>query len=81
MRYVYLGPYREFRGRVFAHGKPVDIDDKATLDAIKREPDFKVYEEISSPEKSPEPVANACPKCGRELHAKGAHFHIRACKG
>lgn len=27
------------------------------------------------------PSANACPKCGRELKARGAHFHIRACNG
>ena len=26
-------------------------------------------------------VAHACPKCGRELKARGAHFHIRACNG
>ena len=25
--------------------------------------------------------AHSCPKCGRDLPKRGAHFHIRACKG
>lgn len=46
MRYVYTGgPWREFRGYVFALGKPVSILDKATEAAIAREKDFKPYEE------------------------------------
>ena len=27
-----------------------------------------------------ETIAKTCPKCGREL-GRGAHFHIKACKG
>lgn len=26
-------------------------------------------------------VADACPKCGRILKARGRHFHIRRCQG
>lgn len=27
------------------------------------------------------PDANACPKCGKALKARGRHFHINKCKG
>lgn len=83
MRYAYTGKYREFRGHVFANGNPVTILDKGTLEAIQREPDFvKVEDEKVEETKAAETVLapNSCPKCGRQLHAKGAHFHIRACR-
>lgn len=31
-------------------------------------------------EQSP-PLSVECPKCGKKLKKRGAHFHIRACKG
>lgn len=92
-RYVYEGGgYKEFRGYVFWNCNPVTIRDRATLEAIKKEPGFTRIEDekveeakateavLEAPQKSPELVANACPKCGRRLNSKGAHFHIRACK-
>lgn len=26
-------------------------------------------------------IDKTCPKCGRDLPKRGAHFHLRACKG
>ena len=86
MKYVYTGgPYREFRGRVFANGQPVDITDRGTLEAIKRAHDFvAVLDDEPLPEEivvEPQAPENACPKCGKALKKQGAHFHIRACQG
>jgi hypothetical protein len=81
MRYVYTGGnYREFRGYVFCHGKPVTIKDRGTLAAIARERDFEEYHE---PEPVlPEPVVDpdACPKCGR-IVKQGRYMHIKYCEG
>lgn len=91
MKYIYEDGVRTFRGYFFYDRKPVNVTDRATLDAIKREKGFVEYEEVEETkaaapvlahaENAPAPVANACPKCGRALHAKGAHFHIRRCTG
>jgi hypothetical protein len=88
MRYVYTGgPYAEYRGYVFANGQPVEIKDRATLEAIGRLHDFRRYDEEPAPVEAPQPAlqvvpqANSCPKCGKALKKQGAHFHIRACKG
>ena len=96
-KYVYTGgPYRQFHGYVFAYGKPVEIRDYATLQAIRLAHDFVRVEDFVQPEPeqkaapAPQPVAepapvvaaeNACPKCGKALKRQGAHFHIRKCKG
>lgn len=43
--YIFTGgAYREFRGYVFANGKPTTIRDSATVEALKRMPEFKPYE-------------------------------------
>ena len=42
MKFVYTeGPYREFRGHVFALGKPVTIQDRATEEALINNPSFR----------------------------------------
>lgn len=52
MKYIYTGgPYREYRGYVFALGRPVSIDDKGTLEAISRDKDFQPFEEKHEEEK------------------------------
>lgn len=89
MKFIYEGGTRTFRGYFFWNGKPVDVTDKATLAAIEKEYGFRRYEKVEetksaapvlvTPQKSQEPVANGCPKCGKPLKAQGAHFHIRAC--
>ena len=45
MRYVYTGVYREFRGYVFAHGNPTTVTDRATLEALEKDPTFRKVEE------------------------------------
>ena len=77
MKYIYTGGnYREFRGRVFAHGNAVDITDRGTLAAIAKEPDFKPVEEEKPVEEKPD----ACPKCGRVVK-QGRYLHIKHCRG
>lgn len=49
--------YREYRGYVFAHGNPVTINDRGTLEAIKGESAFKEYKDepqkVETPAKTP----------------------------
>ena len=45
MKYVFTGTYTQFMGRMFAFGRPQDITDRATLEAIRKRPDFKEYHE------------------------------------
>lgn len=87
MKYVYTGgEFRTFRGYMFWGKRPVDILDKGTLEAIRRETDFKQYSEPSPehfpPVIEPEPEENpqACPKCGA-VFVKGLTMHIRWCRG
>ncbi|MGB1215600.1 MAG: hypothetical protein ACPG4X_19675 [Pikeienuella sp.] len=37
-------------------------------------------EPVKKPAVTDKPVDGKCPKCGRELKARGAHFHIKACR-
>lgn len=41
MRFVYSGPYIQFRGYVFAHGKPTNVTDVATIAALEKLPNFR----------------------------------------
>lgn len=44
IEFVYTGgKYREFRGYVFANGKPVVIKDAATVAALERDSTFKRF--------------------------------------
>lgn len=69
------------------HGNPVDITDRGTLEAIRRNPEFmEVKDEASTvpsihEETLPPVKVNSCPKCGKELKKQGKHFHVRACRG
>ena len=57
MKYVFTGTYTQFMGRMFAFGKPQDITDRATLEAIRKRPDFKEYQ--NPEERSDPPVAES----------------------
>lgn len=49
-QYIYTaGPYTEFRGYPFVNGKPTEIRDQGTIDALERRVDFKRFQD-------PEPV-------------------------
>ena len=55
MKYVYDG-VRTFRGYFFWNGNPVDVTDRATLEAIQKESGFRKVEEVVPVEKpSPQP--------------------------
>ncbi len=46
MKFVYTaGQYTQFMGRMFAFGQPQDITDRATLEAIRKRPDFKEWKD------------------------------------
>ena len=57
MKYVFTGTYTQFMGRLFAFGQPQDITDRATLEAIRKRPDFKEYQ--NPEERSDPPVAES----------------------
>ncbi len=98
MKYYLPKPaYREFFGHVFWNGKPVDLTgDHAALEAIQREPEFKLYKEAAhEPQKAqaveqapakPEPVL--APKkvippklCPKCGLVPGYFFHVKNCRG
>lgn len=94
MKYVYTGgDYAEFRGHVFAHGRPTTITDRATEEALLKRSDFTRYsdeerndaderENASEGQKAllVGPKNFACPKCGKEVR-RGRHMHIKNCRG
>ena len=81
MKYVYNGEYRSFMGRVFAYGKPVEITDKATMEAIEKQPDFTRVEDEKVEEAAPQAVlSDECPKCGK-IVKRGKFMHQKHCKG
>jgi len=42
MKFIYTaGAYTQFMGRTFAFKKATQIDDKATIEALLKHPDFK----------------------------------------
>jgi hypothetical protein len=73
MKYAYIGQYKEFMGRVFAYGKPVEITDRATLEAIEKQPGFQKVEDK-------EVMSDECPKC-HKIVKRGKVMHQKWCKG
>ena len=61
MKYVYEGQYKEFRGHVFANGKPVTITDRGTLEAIEKNISFRRYDEEIERQETTEEVLTARP--------------------
>lgn len=81
MKYVYDGAYRSFMGRVFAFGHPVEITDKATMEALDKQPDFRKVEDEKVQEAPPQTVlSDECPKCGKVVK-RGKFMHQKHCKG
>lgn len=48
--------WREFWGYIFTPGKPVEITDRGTLEAIKRVPFFKEYQDAVQQKKIEAPA-------------------------
>lgn len=80
MKYVFDGEYAQFRGYVFSHGKPTEINDRGTLEEIKNHPAFRPFEEVTAVVAEQKPDPKACPKCGKVI-GRGRYFHEKYCAG
>lgn len=67
--------YRHYRGLLFAFGKPTEVKDQATIEALMVHPDFKPAEA-----KTVEQIPDVCPKCGKTVK-RGKVLHAKYCKG
>ena len=46
MKFTYIGgPYKEYRGYVFAYGNPTDVTDKATVEILSVSPLYRRIED------------------------------------
>lgn len=54
MKFIYTaGPYTQFMGRTFAFKRATEIEDRATIEALEKHPDFKrVDPEFVQPKKT-----------------------------
>lgn len=68
-------PYRHFMGRLFQNYQPVEVTDRATIEALEKNRDFVKVEEEKL-----EPLPDVCPKCGRTVK-RGKVMHAKYCKG
>lgn len=74
-------PYRHFRGYLFFKGRPTNVTDKATIQALENHPDFqKAEHEEKKQETETKVLADQCPKCGR-IVKRGKYMHQKHCKG
>ena len=77
------GDFAQFRGQVFLYGKPTKVTDRATIDALRRNPIFEeIKDEAQEQETAEATVLNKdeCPKCGR-IVSHGKYMHQKYCKG
>lgn len=84
MKFVYLeGTYKEYRGYVFANGKPATIVDKATEEALLKNPAFRKVEdekvEVKETAEAPVLASDACRKCGKVVK-QGRYMHEKFCR-
>jgi hypothetical protein len=82
MKFIYDGEYREFRGYVFKWSKPTEVTDRATIEALLKDPSFWRCDEEAKETAQEKPVFDkyACQKCGK--HVKQGHYmHVKHCKG
>jgi len=83
MRYVYQGKYIQVMGRMFAFGKPVEVNDEATRRILDARPDFRRVEDAVRKEEGQGQEAvlsDECPKCGK-IVKRGKFQHQKWCKG
>jgi hypothetical protein len=78
MRFIYTaGDLQYFDGVEFFGGVPTTVENVATIERLKKNPDFmEVVERTIEPS---EPVSG-CPKCGRVI-GRGRVMHEKHCKG
>lgn len=83
MKYIYSGKYIQVAGRMFAFGKPVEVNDKATQRILDGRPDFRRLEDAVREETQGTGQGKAvlgCPKCGKQIK-RGLVMHMKWCKG
>lgn len=80
MKYVYDGEYTQFMGRQFAFRKPVEITDKATLQALEKNPHFRKVKDEEIQEAPKAVLSDECPKCHR-IVKRGKFMHQKHCSG
>lgn len=66
-------PYRHYRGILFSHYKPTEVNDKGTIEALMKHPDFQAVDEKNQ-------IPDVCPKCGKTVK-RGKVMHQKYCKG
>lgn len=54
-------PVRWFRGRMFLRGHPVEIDDRATIEALSSHADFRKVDTAKVEKKAPQEMPVATP--------------------
>jgi hypothetical protein len=75
------GEYAQFRGYVFAYGKPTTVTDSGTILALANNAAFEEFKhEEERKETTEAQVLDACPKCGRVVK-QGKWMHQKYCKG
>ena len=80
MKYVYNGKYTQFMGRMFAFGNPVEVTDRATIQALEKNPDFRKVEDEKKQETAETTVlSDECPKC-HKIVKRGKFMHQKYCK-
>jgi hypothetical protein len=81
MKFVYEGKYIQVRGRMFAFGHPVEVNDKATILELSSRPDFRRIEDGKKENQAPaEVLSDKCPKCGKVVK-RGKYMHQKWCNG
>jgi hypothetical protein len=81
MKFVYQGPYIQIMGRMFAFGKPQEVNDPATISVLEKRSDFKKVEDEKEEKQETQTVlSDECPKCGK-IVKRGKFMHQQHCKG
>lgn len=80
MKFIYQGIYTQFKGRMFAFGQPVEVNDKATIMALEQNPDFRKVTDEKVQETPKAVLADECPKCGKVVK-RGKFMHQKHCQG
>ena len=55
MRFVFDGDYAHFRGYVFAHRKPTEVKDRATISALEKMRNFRKVDDEQKEIQAPAP--------------------------
>lgn len=82
MKFIYDGDYAVKDGVTFLFRNPTTVDNKATIERLKKDPLFRIYDEEKAEATAEAEVltSDTCPKCGRYVK-QGKFLHVKFCKG